>query len=295
MVNNLKVLGPKSQWQCLLQNLGRWQGSFTRLTPQGEVREDTPTLVALEGLNNNQTMRQTIQYFSGQPSEQTVIQQKVLEYSSLNRSVLFFENGAFSQGSIQLAPFSEFGAELGLIQANRRLRLVQLFDRNGDLVQITLIREQLMGTDAPERPPLSVEALLGHWQGEAVTLAADGQSAHVSPTTLYLERRGEELLQHLTTDTLDLSSTARINGSILQFNHSQPVQVLLLPDGASCTTPLAVKVRQPLLLEVGWLLEKDLRQRLIRSYNAKGEWLSLTLVTERKTSTHISKTVGSCS
>ncbi|MDJ0549650.1 MAG: DUF3598 family protein, partial [Microcystis sp. M49637_WE12] len=24
-----------SQWECLLKNLGQWQGSFTRLSPQG--------------------------------------------------------------------------------------------------------------------------------------------------------------------------------------------------------------------------------------------------------------------
>lgn len=26
----------RSQWECLLENLGEWQGSFTRFSPQGE-------------------------------------------------------------------------------------------------------------------------------------------------------------------------------------------------------------------------------------------------------------------
>jgi hypothetical protein len=124
----------KSQWECLLQNLGEWQGSFTRVSPQGEILEDTPSIVCLEGLNDNQTIRQTIRLGTDE---------KILEYSSLGRGVLFFQNGAFSQGSIQLAPFSEFGAELGLIDENIRLRLVQLFDKNGQLNQFTLIREYL--------------------------------------------------------------------------------------------------------------------------------------------------------
>ncbi|WP_246275551.1 DUF3598 family protein, partial [Brasilonema bromeliae] len=50
----------RSQWESLLKNLGEWQGSFTRISPQGEILEDVPSVVSLQGLNNNQTIRQTI-------------------------------------------------------------------------------------------------------------------------------------------------------------------------------------------------------------------------------------------
>lgn len=282
-----------SQWNNLLKNLGNWQGSFARLSPQGSVQEEIPTLVSLEGLNNNRTIRQTIQYFSTKPdSTETVEQEKVLEYSSLGRGVLFFDNGAFSQGSIQLGPFAEFGAELGFINKDCRLRLVQLFNREGHLAQITLIREARAGsTDIPERPFLTLEALLGEWRGEAVTLYPDWRSLDTFSTTLSLQRQGEQLLQHLTTDqagtspNLDFSSTARIDGSMLRFSEdAHPIQVLLLPDGASCTSPLVVEARRPLFLEVGWLIQADLRQRMVRSYDAKGGWVSLTLITEHKIS-----------
>ncbi len=56
----------------------------------------------------------------------------------------------------------------------------------------------------------------------------------------------------------------------------------MLPDGASATSPLKVQLRQPLFLEAGWLIQPNMRQRMIRSYNDKGEWVSLTLVTEEK-------------
>ncbi|MEM7712097.1 MAG: DUF3598 family protein, partial [Cyanobacteria bacterium P01_A01_bin.68] len=49
-----------SQWNALFKNLGEWEGSFTRLSPQGELLQDTKSVVSLEGLNNNQTIRQTI-------------------------------------------------------------------------------------------------------------------------------------------------------------------------------------------------------------------------------------------
>ncbi|NEQ21803.1 MAG: DUF3598 family protein [Microcoleus sp. SIO2G3] len=273
-----------SQWECLLKNLGEWQGSFTRFSPQGEPLEDTPTVVSLEGLNDNQTIRQIVRRL---PPDQPV-EEKVLEYSSLNRSILFFENGAFSQGTIQWAPFSECGAELGLIEGDRRLRLVQLFNKDSQLSRITLIREQLAGTDTPERPALTLEQLLGEWHGEAVTIYPDMRSPDTYPTQLKLQREEpNRIVQQLTygtgTSARTIASTATVKGSVLHFDQNRlPVQVLLLPDGASSNCPLAVTPGHFFVLEVGWLLQPDQRQRLIRTYSDKGEWVSLTLVKEQK-------------
>jgi hypothetical protein len=266
-----------SQWECLLQNIGDWEGSFTRFSPQGQVLEDIKSVVSLAGLNNNQTIRQIVRR-EGQAD-------LVLEYSSLAKTTLFFNNGAFSQGSIQLAPFTEFGAELGLIYENRRLRLVQLFDKNGDLDKITLIREHLAGTEAVNNPALQVDELLGEWQGEAVTIYPDFSAPDHYSTNLKLQLDDSgRLIQSLTFAGRTITSVGTIEGSLIKFdqNPEKQVQVLLLPDGASVTSPLQVKLRQPLFLEVGWLIKPHLRQRMVRSYNDKGEWVSLTLVTEEK-------------
>lgn len=280
----------KSQWECLLQNLGEWQGSFTQLSPKGEVLANTPTVVAFEAINNKQTMRQLVRRFLPNPngSSEPEVQDKVLEYSSLNRGTLFFENGAFSQGSLQLGPFAEFGAELGLIAGDRRLRLVQLFNREGTLHQLTLIREIRVGVEVVERPPLQLSDLLGEWQGEAVTLYPDWRSPDTYPTRLKLHQESaDQVLQELTFGEGDeartITSKARIDGSALHFEQSaQAVQVLFLPNGASSNCPQHLKVGQPFVLEVGWLLEPGLRQRMVRRYDAQGGWSSLTLATERK-------------
>jgi hypothetical protein len=279
----------RSQWECLLQNLGEWQGSFTRFSPQAELIEDTPTVVSLTGLNDNKTIHQVVRRLPpDRPAEE-----KVFEYSSLGKGVLFFETGAFSQGSIQLSPVSEFGAELGLIYGDRRLRLVQLFTPNGQLDRITLIRECLAGATTPERPPLQVDDLIGNWQGEAITIYPDWRSPATSSTQLQIKRLGSDrLAQQLTIDSVSgspqqISSTGTISGSSIYFERGSQInpqinQVMLLPDGASATCPQQVQLRQPFFLEVGWLLQPNLRQRLIRRYNDKGEWSSLTLVTENK-------------
>lgn len=274
----------RSQWDCLLQNLGEWQGSFTRFSPQGEQLEDTPTVVSFEMLEDNKTMRQIVCRL---PPNQPV-DEKILEYSSLGRNILFLENGAFSLGSTQWGPFSEFGAELGLIESKRRLRLVQLFNRDSQLERITLIREKLANSDQPERPILTVEQLCGEWQGEAVTIYPNFSKAETYPTMLKIEPQpGNSLRQQLTFGTgsavRTITSKAQINGSVLSFTESVlPTQVILLPDGASCNCPLQIKPGHFFVLEVGWLLNPNQRQRLIRAYSDQGEWISLTLVTEHK-------------
>jgi hypothetical protein len=271
----------KSQWDCLLQNLGEWQGSFTRLSAEGEELEDTPTVVSLEGLNGNQTIRQIVRRFMPEPTE------IVLEYSTLGRGILFFEDGAFSQGSLQFAPFSEFGAEFGLIHGDRRLRLVQVFNRDSHCDRVTLIREHRSGTIAPDHPQLTVDDLLGTWQGSATTLYPDWREPSTVSSRLYIQREGDRLWQELSFGSgaysQAIASVAEIDGNRLLFTQGfQPIQVMLLPNGASSNCPAQIKPREAFFLEAGWLIQPNLRQRMIRSYGDKGEWLSLTLVTEQK-------------
>ncbi|MEH2077773.1 MAG: DUF3598 family protein [Nostoc sp.] len=275
----------KSQWECFLQNLGVWEGSFTNFSPQGTLLNDTSSRLSLESLNNNQTVRLTLSR-SGKDD-------LIREFSSVGGGLLFFENGSFSEGLIQLGPFSEFGGELAFVHENRRFRLVQLFDKNGHLNGLTLIREYLAGTPAVERPPLQINDLLGEWRGQAVTIYRDlrsrsvseGDSPNIYSTTLKIQLDDAgRLIQSTSFGERTITSAATIKGSIVLFDQDpeKQVQVLLLPDGASATSPLKVQLRQPLFLEAGWLIQPNLRQRMIRSYNEKGEWVSLTLVTEEK-------------
>jgi hypothetical protein len=239
--------------------------------------------VKLKPLNDGNLMRQEIiKQPLGAPTQETV-----LEYRSLAKSVLFFENGAFSQGSLQWGPFSEFGAEFGLIAENHRLRLVQLFDKERQLSQLTLIREHLEGTAPSDRPKLTLDDLVGIWTGEAVTLYPDLRPAYTFSTRLEIQRQGDSVQQTLLfgQGMPPIQSKGKVEGDRILFETgSQSVQVLLLPDSASSTCPTHIQPRQPLFLEVGWMIARDRRQRLIRQYSAQGTWTNLTLVTESRTS-----------
>ncbi|MDR9404537.1 MAG: DUF3598 family protein [Halothece sp. Uz-M2-17] len=271
------------QWNNLLTHLGVWEGSFTRLSPQGDIIEDTPSVVSLEGLNEQQTVRQTIEKFSALGEEATSKQS--MEYQSLNRNTLVFENGAFSVGSSQFSPFSEFGAELGFLKRDARLRLVPLYNQQSQLSSITLIREHRQGVTVEPSSPLTVEQLLGEWRGEAITLYPDLRPRETYNTQLNITQQGNQLQQTLKTDQWEFTSAATITDRALRFSQgAQTVQVLLLPGGASCTTPLKIENRQPFFLEGGWLVDATYRQRLIRRYDERGTWVSLTLIVEHKIS-----------
>ncbi|MEG4486117.1 DUF3598 family protein [Microcoleus sp. D2_18a_B4] len=279
-----------SQWENFLQNLGEWHGSFTQLSPRGEVLQDTPSIISLEGFNDNKTVRLKLRRFSPNPSGvgEPEVSELVREYQSLGRDILFFENGAFCQGTIQLAPYSECGAEFGFIYNSRRLRFPLTYNTDGNLSKLILIREKQLDKNVPERPHLTVDDLLGEWQGEAVTMYPDLRSPDTYSTNLQLHLESSDRLVHKITfgsNASVITSSATIDGSVLHFNEgASPVQVVLLPDGGSCTLPVKIESRKPIFFEAGWLVEPDLRFRMIRSYNDRGEWVSLTLVTERKVS-----------
>jgi Domain of unknown function (DUF3598) len=160
------------------------------------------------------------------------------------------------------------------------LRIVQLYNADSELDYITLIREQRVGSTAPEQPHLRVEDLIGEWQGEAITLFPDLQPARTFSSHLTITREADRLIQKLQFGERTIATEATIAGNILSF--ASGAQILLLPDGASANCPLKASLGQPIVLEAGWLMSPTVRQRIIRSFDAKGAWVSLTLVTERK-------------
>lgn len=270
-----------SQWERLLKNQGTWVGSFTQISPTGEIIQDTPTEVVLQPFDQDNAMRQEIRRQPpGQPVDETI-----LEYRSLGRGVLFGETGAFSQGSMQWSPVSEFGAELGLIHGSERLRLALVYQRQPSLGRLTLIREHRAGTTPTPRPTFSIEPLIGTWEGQATTVFPDFQPEQRMETRLVIQSLGADQVEQTLTfgSAPPIRSQGRRVDSAWRFEAgSSPVTVLPLPSGASATFPSQIQPGQPLFLEVGWLVNPSLRQRLIRTYNGQGTWVSLTLVEEQR-------------
>ncbi|MFM7366051.1 MAG: DUF3598 family protein [Cuspidothrix sp.] len=275
MVNN---------WDNFLKNLGEWQGSFTKISPDGEIINSTPSILNLEAFDDNQGVRFRLRRFDASGYGGSPIEDYQQEYRSIGRQNIFFATGAFTKGTLQLAPFTEFGAEYGFIDHDRRSRLVQLYNKQGNFTNLSLIREFRANTDASERPQLTVGQLIGNWEGKAHTFYSDLRPSETHATYLEIKEIGNGYLeQKLSVTSQTITFRAKITGNKLIFEQGGGIrQILLLPDGISSDVPLQLQLRKPFFVEAGWLVREKERQRLIRSYNEKGEWVSSTHVIEYK-------------
>jgi Domain of unknown function (DUF3598) len=274
----------KSQWECVLQNLGEWQGSFTRLSPLGEEIENIPSLISLTGVDENRSIHLALTRYYPDPEGILQPQEMAFDFSEPSAGAIFFETGAFSEGSPYLRMGAPGGAEFAFRHENRRLRSILQFDADGSLFRLTLIREGRVGTIAPERPPLDLAGWLGVWQGEAVTLFPGSTQTVELPTTQTVVLNDDQ------TVTLSRSIGSQVTESTLTIVSksdrtrltNQSTQVILLPDAAYALCPTQIEPGVSIALEVGWSIEPNVRQRLIRTYTDRGEWLSLTFITESK-------------
>lgn len=274
----------ENQWENFLKNLGEWQGSFTNVSPQGELLESTPSMLTLESFEDNQLVRFRLRRFGTGGYDTPPTSDYIQDYRSLGRQIVFFETGAFSKGSMQIAPYSEFGAEYGFVAKNRRLRFVQLYDNQGKLNHFVLIREFRAGTEASERPPLTTEQFLGKWQGKAYTAYPDWQpSETITTCSEFKDLGGGYFQKDVSIGDRTVSSIFRQEGNILKSHEDpNPRQILLLPDGTLSNTPLQVNHQQPFFVGLAWFLQEQEHQQIIRNYNEKGEWMSATHIIEHR-------------
>ena len=273
-----------SNWQNFLQNLGEWQGSFTTFSAAGEIVSSTVSILNLVAAEENKLVKFRVRRYGaeGYGSEPTT--DFTEEYRTIGRQNVFFDTGAFSKGTIQISPVSDFGAEYGFVALDRRLRFVQLFDMERKFSKVVLIREFLADSKAIEQPPLTVDRLIGRWIGQATTAYADLRNPEVIETCLEIQRIGvDQLQQTLTFGDRSISSTALITENKLIFTDTNR-EILLLPDGGSSNVPLQINSRTAVFVEAGWLVTDTDRQRMLRSYNDQGEWVSSTHVIEHKQS-----------
>lgn len=267
-------------WSALLFHQGTWRGTSAYFDGQGIFKSATQTTVSLIPSPDRQTMRQENQYFD---AEGKLSQTKAWDYSSLSRSVLFFDNGAFSQGSTQYGPYGDFGAEFGLIAGDRRLRGIPLY-HNGQLATITLIQEYRQDNPPIELPALTPGQLTGIWQGTATTLYPDFRNPTQVQTQLEITFDGQHLSQSLRHGRENMTSTGAWDGEHLTFSGTNLIKLFCLPGGGSAVLPLAIPTRQGFFLELAWLVNPQLRLRLSRHYDSCGAWQCLTLVEETKIS-----------
>jgi Domain of unknown function (DUF3598) len=292
----------KSQWECVLENLGEWVGSFTTVTPQGELIEDIPSIIKLTGICDNQAVHLVLNRFYPLPnSTEKYAKEVVWDFSTPpGIGAIYFETGAFSSGGLVVYIGVKTIAEFSLKAGDRRFRMIQTFDISQQLDRVTFVREHLEGTTATERPQLEIADLVGTWNGIATTLYADDRPSIEAKTrsTFSASDTGYQLIKNDCSLPeplpwrIDLiAATDPLSARLWQFTDNQDgqsYQMLLLPDGGYAITPTKIKLGHAFTLEIGWIHQTGQRQRLVRQYDSSGKWESVTFVVEQISNSKLS-------
>ncbi len=270
----------KSQWECVLENLGEWVGSFTTVTPAGDLIEDIPSIIKLAGVRDNQAIHLVLTRFYPLPnSTERYPKEVVWDFSTPpGIGAIYFDSGAFSSGALAVTAGGKTIAEFSLIANDRRFRTIQMFDIDGKFDRVTFVSEYRQGTTIPARSQLTIPDLLGTWQGEATTFHPQSTSPTVtrSHSTLTALDRGYQLVEN--NDSIDLTATS---DRLLQFTRDgRAYQILLHPDGGYTTTPTQIALGHPFEVEIGWVHQIGHRERLVRQYDSTGRWCGTTFYVE---------------
>ncbi|AFY40314.1 hypothetical protein Lepto7376_4194 [[Leptolyngbya] sp. PCC 7376] len=272
-----------SQWDNFLKNLGTWRGSFSTMSLNGEISSDVPSILTLALVDGDRDcVRLHLQRFESGDYDSEASSNMTQDFRSLGRHMIFSETGSFSKGVMWFSTMMDFIAEFGFIAGDRRLRMVQIYDEQYHFEKLVFIREFREGTNAKERPQLTVDQLVGTWEAESQTYRPDFEPPKISQSRLKLNVVGETLHQSIELDNRTITIQAQIEGNQLKFNSDVPRQITLLPDGGSINVPLQVPSKKAFFVEVGWLVSDNIRQRIMRNFDEQGKWESSVFITEKR-------------
>ncbi len=265
----------KTQKQCLALHLGEWHGLFSDYRPTangwelGGQKRSLITFAALDLPSSSgspaalSAIRQTNAYYllQGSPSPEN---SHSWIYQDFSAGLRFFPEGSFSNGRVQLAPFSDFAVEQGFLWGEHKARVVQQWDVQGRLVLVTTILEHRGKNLDPvtDCPPIHKEQLRARLQGKWRGIAQSFSAVDYLLSETEVHFSGAEWV----SDWDPLPGGLWIGGP-------DPLPIPTAHSDRSFSVSLS------------WFPEwKEGRQllRLVRDYDARGTWQRVTLIRAEK-------------
>lgn len=250
----------KTPIQCLALHLGEWHGLFSDYRPTAhggwELVGQKRSLITFEALELG-AIRQTNAYYPLEGSPNPTSRQSWV-YRDFSPGLRFFPDGSFSNGRLQLAPFSDFAVEQGFLWGDRKARLVQQWDAQGCLARVTVILER---------------------RGQALDLVADFPSVTQAQLSAALQGRWRGIAQSFSAvDSLPSETEVQFWG---ETETRDPLPGGLWVGGPDPLPIPTLHRDRRFSVSLSWFPEGPEGRhllRLVRDYDERGAWQRVTLV-----------------
>ena len=126
---------------------------------------------------------------------------------------------------------------------------------------------------------------LGEWQGESLYLPATMTAPQIGASCCQAQRTEDGFILSWDTEMAPQSPEPQrftpLDSQRWQAANG-PQQLWLLPYGVSCTVYPQLPRQHGVRLEFCWYLSSRQRQRIVRDYDATGDWVGTSLTLETR-------------
>ncbi len=245
-------------WQNFCDNhLGKWHGSRTRYSGQGEVKEWFEAFRIFQANSDQTEITHTNRNIYADGTTEEKIWQFTKHSNNFHDGImhpitermrfLALEQGAAAGIFKKIEEQASFAVELFLRYENLRYSLVIIYGKDGSLASLTLIRDDLIVYPnnywSNEVNLIAERNLSGNWIGKSIKMTPDLNVSAELPAELQETTEGNE--------------------------------TLFFPNEISLSCPKEVKVGKPANITTTWLSKPDLLQQISVNYDDLGDFTEL--------------------
>ena len=244
------------QFDYLCENLGEWNGLFSRYDSRMAVISQSWSKLELSQAENKDSLDFRLRLWNVEKTTTTDDPDRDIrrQWDSFDRDLIYFPGGAFCASTVEIKKEETSQVEVSFIKNDKRHRHVFWFDQDQGFYRRTLIREVKGNELILNNEVLNTTPMLGRWRGSQ-TVVTDQSWPHSTMSEIEME----------------------IDPHLLK-------SLILFPDGGAAKLPSTVDLDRAFEIESFWMCNPQSLQRCLVTYSAGGLWQSTSFTAMEKLS-----------